>query len=137
MNGLFNALLDISKLDSGALQPNVSDFPVDGILKHMQTTFATAAREKGLDFRIVPSTQWVRSDAILLERILLNFLSNAVRYTESGGVIVGCRRKGPNLRIDVCDTGPALPRTNKAASSTSSTNWSPKKREGATAWDWA
>ena len=108
MNGLFNALLDISKLDSGTLQPNVSDFPIDSILKHMLTTFAAAAREKGLELRIVPSSAWVRSDAILLERILLNFLSNAVRYTEAGGVVVGCRRKGTKLRIDVCDTGPGI-----------------------------
>jgi signal transduction histidine kinase len=108
MNGLFNALLDISKLDSGALKPNVSDFPIDSVLKHMLTTFAAAASEKGLNLRIVPSSVWVRSDAILLERILLNFLSNAVRYTESGGVVVGCRREGTKLRVDVYDTGPGI-----------------------------
>jgi signal transduction histidine kinase/CheY-like chemotaxis protein len=108
MNALFNALLDVSKLDSGALKPKVSDFPIDSILKHMLTTFAAAAREKGLNLRIVQSSVWVRSDAILLERILLNFLSNAVRYTESGGVVVGCRRRGTKLRIDVCDAGPGI-----------------------------
>ena len=105
MNGLFNGLLDISKLDAGAMKPSISDFPIDSILKHMVSTFAATAREKGLNLRVVPSRAWVRSDAILLERILLNLVSNAVRYTETGGVVVGCRRKGDKLRIDVCDTG--------------------------------
>lgn len=108
MNGLFNALLDISKLDSGALKPNLSDFAVAGVLKRIEATFAAAAREKGLSFHVVPSSAWVHSDAILLERILLNLVSNAVRYTEAGGVVVGCRRKGRALRIDVCDTGSGI-----------------------------
>ena len=108
MNGLFNGLLDISKLDSGAMKPSISDFPIGSILKHMASTFAATAREKGLSLRVVPSRAWVRSDAILLERILLNLVSNAVRYTETGGVVVGCRRKGDKLRIDVCDTGSGI-----------------------------
>ena len=94
MNELFNALLDISKLDAGALSPNVSDFPIASILDHIESTFAAAALEKGLHFRMVPSSLWVRSDPILLERILLNLVSNAVRYTSSGGIVVGCRRAG-------------------------------------------
>jgi signal transduction histidine kinase/CheY-like chemotaxis protein len=108
MNGLFNALLDISKLDSGAMKPSLSDFAVAGILKRMEATFAAAARERGLSLRVVPSRLWVRSDPILLERILLNLVSNAVRYTEAGGVVVGCRRKRGTLRIDVCDTGSGI-----------------------------
>ena len=108
MNGLFNALLDISKLDSGTLKPSVSDFPIGGILKRMESTFAAPAHEKGLDLRVVSSSAWVRSDPILLERILLNLVSNAVRYTETGGVVVGCRRKGDKLRIDVCDSGSGI-----------------------------
>jgi signal transduction histidine kinase len=108
MNGLFGALLDISKLDSGAMKPSLSDFAVGGILKRMESTFATAAREKGLRLRVVPSSLWVRSDPILLERILLNLVSNAVRYTEAGSVVVGCRRKGESLRIDVCDSGTGI-----------------------------
>lgn len=105
MNELFNALLDISKLDAGALSPNVSDFPIVNILNRIESTFAAAALEKGLHFRMVPSSLWVRSDPILLERILLNLVSNAVRYTSSGGIVVGCRRDGDRLRIDVCDSG--------------------------------
>ena len=109
MNELFNALLDISKLDAGVLTPDLSDFPVDTLLKRIETTFAAAAREKGLKLRVVPSSAWVRSDFILLERILLNLVSNAVRYTHQGGVVIGCRRCGGQMRIDVCDSGIGVP----------------------------
>jgi signal transduction histidine kinase/CheY-like chemotaxis protein len=109
MNELFESLLDMSKLDAGALQPDVSDYPVQPLLTRIETTFAGAAREKGLRLRIMPSEARFRSDFILLERVLLNLVSNAVRYTERGGVAVGCRRRGDHLRIDVWDTGPGIP----------------------------
>lgn len=109
MNELFNALLDISRLDAGALNASLSEFPVNGVLNSIEATFAAAAREKGLRLRIVPSSAWVRSDAILLERILLNLVSNAVNYTPAGGVVVGCRRAGDRLRIEVCDSGFGIP----------------------------
>src|SRR5262249_46824653 len=86
MNDLFNAILDISKLDAGVLAPVISDFRVDQLLKRIETTFAATAREKGLRLRVVPNGAWIRSDFILLERILLNLVSNAVRYTATGGV---------------------------------------------------
>ena len=91
MNELFNSLLDISKLDAGVLALSISEFPVDQLLRRIETTFADAARKNGLRLRVVGSRAWVRSDLILLERILLNLVSNAVRYTERGGVVVGCR----------------------------------------------
>jgi signal transduction histidine kinase/CheY-like chemotaxis protein len=109
MNELFESLLDMSKLDAGVLQPNVSDYPVQPLLTRIETTFAGAAREKGLRLRVVPSKAWVRTDFILLERVLLNLVSNAVRYTEGGGVAVGCRRRGDHMRIDVWDTGSGIP----------------------------
>jgi signal transduction histidine kinase/CheY-like chemotaxis protein len=109
MNELFNALLDISKLDAGVLAPNISKFPIDRLLKRIETTFAAAAREKGLRLRVVSSSAWIRSDFILLERILLNLVSNAVRYTVRGGVVVGCRRRADVLRIEVLDTGIGIP----------------------------
>ena len=93
MNDLFNALLDISKLDAGVLSPKLSDFPVQQVLRRVETTFAGSAREKGLSFRVIPSDAWVRSDFILLERILLNLISNAIRYTQHGGIVVGCRKR--------------------------------------------
>ena len=108
MNELFNALLDMSKLDAGVLAPDIAEFPVGHLLDRIETTFAAAAREKGLRFSVVPSSAWVRSDAILLERILLNLVSNAIRYTSRGGVIVGCRRRGDSVRIEVWDSGIGL-----------------------------
>jgi signal transduction histidine kinase/CheY-like chemotaxis protein len=109
MNELFNALLDISKLDAGVLAPSISDFPLDRLLKRIETTFTTAARDKGLRLRMVSSRAWVRSDFILLERILLNLVSNAVRYTERGGIVIGCRLRDGRLRIDVYDSGIGIP----------------------------
>jgi signal transduction histidine kinase/CheY-like chemotaxis protein len=105
MNELFTALLDISKLDAGAMTASISEFPVSRVLSRIAATFTQAARDNGLSLRVVLSSAWVRSDPILLEQILLNLVSNAVRYTSSGGIVVGCRRVGDALRIDVCDTG--------------------------------
>jgi signal transduction histidine kinase/FixJ family two-component response regulator len=108
MNELFEALLDMSKLDAGVLEPDVSAFPVGPLLARMETTFGEVARAKGLRLQVVPSGAWVRSDFILLERILLNLVSNAVRHTARGGVLIGCRRRGGRLRIDVCDSGAGI-----------------------------
>jgi signal transduction histidine kinase len=109
MNELFDALMDISKLEAGVLSPSLVQFPIERILKRLQTTFAEAAREKGLRLIVMPSKEWVRSDPILLERILLNLVSNAVRYTASGGVLIGCRSRDQMLRIEIWDTGPGIP----------------------------
>jgi CheY-like chemotaxis protein len=106
---LFESLLDMTKLEAGILQPSVAEFPVSRLLERVETTFAEAARKKGLGLSVVRSDAWVASDPILLERILLNLVSNAVRYTEHGGVLVGCRCRGDRLRIDVYDTGPGIP----------------------------
>lgn len=110
MNELFAALLDISKLDAGVLVPDVSEFSVEHLLKRMDATFAAAAEAKGLSLKVVSSGLWVRSDIILLERILQNLVSNAVRFAADGRVLVGCRRRGGELRIEVCDTGPGIPK---------------------------
>ena len=95
--------------DAGVLSTNITDLPIAHILKRIESTFTGAAREKGLSFRVVTSSAWVRSDVILLERIILNLASNAVRYTSSGGVVVGCRHRGNLVRIEVCDSGPGIP----------------------------
>jgi signal transduction histidine kinase/CheY-like chemotaxis protein len=109
MNELFEALLDMTKLDAGILQANPVEFAVQRLLDRIETTFAELADEKGLSLRVVPCSAWVRSDPILLERILFNLVANAVRYTARGGVVVGCRRCATQLRIDVCDTGAGIP----------------------------
>jgi signal transduction histidine kinase/CheY-like chemotaxis protein len=109
MNELFNALLDISRLDAGALAPKVTEFPVAKLLKRVHTTFVDTAQATGLELRVISSEAWVRSDFVLLEQVLLNLVSNAVRYTERGGILVGCRRRGGQLRIEVWDTGAGIP----------------------------
>jgi signal transduction histidine kinase/CheY-like chemotaxis protein len=105
MNELFNALLDISRLDAGVLAPTISEFPVDQLLKRIAMTFSATAREKRVRLQVISNEAWIRSDVILLERILLNLVSNAVRYTVKGGILIGCRRRAGLLRIEVWDTG--------------------------------
>ena len=109
MNELFEALLDMSKLEAGILQPHLTEFPVDRLLARIEDTFAGAAREKGLRLVVVPSGARVKSDSILLQRILMNLVSNAVHCTTRGGVLVGSRQRGGRLRIDIFDTGSGIP----------------------------
>ena len=113
MDEMFNSLLDISRLDAGILTPKITEFPIARLLQKIETRFDQATREKGLRLRVRRSDAWVRSDAMLLERILLNLVSNAVRYTLRGGIIVGCRRRGEMLRIEVWDSGPGIPEDQK------------------------
>jgi signal transduction histidine kinase len=109
MNEMFNALLDISKLDAGVLLPKADEFPIARLLQIIETTFGQATRDKGLRLQVVRNDAWVRSDPLLLERILLNLVSNAMRYTLRGGIVVGCRQRSEMLRIEVWDTGPGIP----------------------------
>ena len=114
MNELFGSLLDISKLDAGVVRPNISVFPVRALLERIKTTFEATAREKGLRLRIVSSGAFILSDFILLERVLMNLVSNAVWYTIRGGVVVGCRRCAGIVRIEVWDSGIGIPEDQRA-----------------------
>ncbi|AWU97118.1 NahK/ErcS family hybrid sensor histidine kinase/response regulator [Azospirillum ramasamyi] len=107
---LLSALLDISKLDAGAVTPEVTDFPLRGILAPLATEYAAVAAERGIDLKVVGTGAVVRSDMRLLRRIVQNFLSNALRYVQGGRVVVGCRRTGDGIRIEVWDNGPGIPR---------------------------
>jgi signal transduction histidine kinase len=102
---LLNALLDVSELEVGAIKPRYEDFPINNIFTSIFQSFAPLAKDKNLQFRIVPSNITVRSDPDLLERILGNYMSNAIRYTEAGSVMIGCRRRGNKVSIEVWDTG--------------------------------
>ena len=105
---IISTLLDISKLDAGALEPDISVFPINELLRHLATEFSAIAKDQELDLHVVPSSAWVRSDAKLLRRVVQNFLSNAIRYTASGKILMGCRRMKGYLRIEVWDTGPGM-----------------------------
>ena len=102
---LLNALLDVSELEVGAIKPRHEIFSVNNILISIFQSFLPLAKDKELGFRIVPSSLYVESDPALLERILGNFMSNAIRYTDKGSVLIGCRRKGSEVSIEVWDTG--------------------------------
>jgi signal transduction histidine kinase len=107
---LLKTLLDISKLDAGVMTPEVRVVSLADILASLGSDFAPIVAQKGLEFRIGPTRAHVRTDPLLLRRILQNLISNAVRYTPSGGVLVGVRRAGPDaLRIVVADTGVGIP----------------------------
>ncbi|WP_181706312.1 PAS domain-containing hybrid sensor histidine kinase/response regulator [Chthonobacter rhizosphaerae] len=106
---ILGAVLDISRLDTGALRPEVGLFRIDEILKPLKMEFEPLARDKGLDFRVVMSTATVRSDRRLLRRLLQNLISNAIKYTQTGRVLVGCRRRDGRLMITVHDTGIGIP----------------------------
>jgi Na+/proline symporter/signal transduction histidine kinase len=112
---IFAALLDISRLDTGAMTAEMTDFRIDELLQRLEVEFAPLAREKGLDLKFVPCSQAVRSDRRLLRRLLQNLVSNAIKYTPRGSVLVGCRRRGALLRIEVHDTGIGIPHAKRRA----------------------
>lgn len=106
---ILGSLLDISRLESGKLETRVRDFALEPLLEALAREFGIIASSRGLNFRHVPTHCWVHSDEALLRRIVQNLLSNAVRYTRQGDVLLGCRRDGERLRIEVHDTGPGIP----------------------------
>ncbi len=109
LEALFNELLDISKIDAGAIRPSVADFPLDALLARLHMDLEPEAFEKGLRLRVHAPKVFVRSDPLLLERVLRNLIGNAIRYTERGGILVGVRRRAGLLRIEVWDTGIGIP----------------------------
>lgn len=109
MSRLLNALLDISKLESGAIKPEPADFTVAQIFEELRTEFAGLAANKGLRLDIEPSKQCVRSDPSLVEQIMRNLVSNAIKYTREGCVRLRCLHEESLVRIEVLDTGVGIP----------------------------
>ncbi|WP_421694675.1 NahK/ErcS family hybrid sensor histidine kinase/response regulator [Aestuariivirga sp.] len=106
---ILSALLDISRLDAGVMKAEIVPFRIDDILQPLALEFGPAARKKGLKFTVVPCGLALESDRKLLRRVLQNFVSNAIKYTKEGRVLMGCRRRGGLLSIEVHDTGPGIP----------------------------
>ena len=111
MQDLLDGLLDISKLDAGAVQVNLHATPLNAIFEQIRLAMLDAASDKGLRLRVRPTSAWVRSDPVLLQRILQNLVANAVRYTQQGSVLLACRPSGDGpdsgarVRIEVWDSG--------------------------------
>lgn len=108
-NALLDGLLDVSRLDAGVLEPKIRDVAIADILDQIETEFSQTAREKRLAFRVVQSSSIIRTDPTLLGRILRNLVSNALRYTDRGRVLIGCRHHGQQLALEIWDSGVGIP----------------------------
>src|SRR5882762_502921 len=106
---ILGALLDISRLDAGAMTPSITSFKIGDLTRSLEIEFAPIARAKALKLTFVPSSLPVESDRLMLRRLLQNLVSNAIKYTPHGRVLVGCRRHGQSLRIGIYDTGVGIP----------------------------
>ncbi len=109
MSGMLNTLLDINQIDAGTVQPEMIRFPINGLLTKLLDEFTYHAEARGLTLHVVPSSAVVYSDPRLLEQIMRNLLSNALKYTRHGKVLLGCRHSLGVLSIEVWDTGIGIP----------------------------
>ena len=113
LDELFNRLLDISRLDTGAIEPRMAVFTITSLLQTLDARFAQLAANRNIEFRVrLAATANVYSDPSLLIEIVMNLLSNAFRYTERGGVLLATRRRGRRLLIQIWDTGPGIAQEN-------------------------
>jgi PAS domain S-box-containing protein len=109
VESLLRTLVDISKLDAGVVKPDVVSFCIQSLFETLSAEYRELANAEGLDFRFVNCSAVVKSDSQLLARILRNFLTNAIRYTKTGKILLGCRRRDDKLLIQVWDTGSGIP----------------------------
>ena len=114
LEGLFSELLDITRIDSGGVEVHEQHFEVADILRKLRLHFEPTAFEKGLALRLRGGARVVRADPLLVERILRNLVSNAIRYTNDGSVLVSCRQRGERVLLQVWDTGVGIRETEQA-----------------------
>lgn len=105
MSSILSSLLDVNRLESGTLRPSLSDFSLSDVFESLAADFAGPLQEKGVRLRLIRCNLVVRSDRRMLEEMIRNLLSNSVRYTDRGRILLGCRRAGDTIRIEVWDTG--------------------------------
>ncbi|MGB5279057.1 MAG: PAS domain S-box protein [Gammaproteobacteria bacterium] len=108
---LLDTYLNLSRLEAGTITPEISEFPANDLLARIRDEYMQQAQDKGLSLHVVPSTLVTRSDWALLDRILENLVSNAIKYTDCGKVLVGCRRQTDTFRFEVWDTGQGIAHT--------------------------
>jgi Na+/proline symporter/signal transduction histidine kinase len=111
---ILGALLDISRLDAGAMTPSITSFRMSDLMRSLEIEFTPIARGKDIDLTFVSCSLPVESDRLMLRRLLQNLISNAVKYTLHGRVLVGCRRRGQSLQIVIHDTGVGVPALKRA-----------------------
>jgi len=109
LRGLLNRLLDVAKLDAGSMTPQRRGLPVSELFEHVMREFSGLAAEQGIALRVVESSVEIDTDPDLFRRVLGNLVANAIHYTERGGVLIGCRRRGGDALVQVWDTGPGIP----------------------------
>jgi two-component system CheB/CheR fusion protein len=109
MSGMLNALLDINQIEAGVVHPEITDFRIDDLFNRLRDEFSYHAQAKGLTFHVEPCGLYVASDPRLLEQMIRNLLSNALKYTTQGKVLLGCRRHGDRVGIEIWDTGIGIP----------------------------
>ncbi len=110
LNGLLTAILDISRLDAGVVAPAIDSVDLGALLGRLSSEYEPKAADKGLELRLIKRPLHALADPSLLERALRNLIENAFRYTPNGGVLIGLRRRGDRVRIDVVDTGVGVPK---------------------------
>ncbi|MDN7863651.1 hybrid sensor histidine kinase/response regulator [Burkholderia multivorans] len=110
LDTLFGALLDVSRLDAGIVDVHRRPFAIDTVLARVCNEYLLDASAKGLRLSRVPCRAIVDSDPVLIERVVRNLVSNAVRYTDAGRIVVGCRYRGARIAIEIRDTGRGIPR---------------------------
>ena len=110
MSGMLNTLLDINQIEAGTVEAHKVGFPIDDILRRLRGEFTYMAQSQGLRLRVVSSNLIVLSDPQLLEQMMRNLLANALKYTRTGKILVGCRRRGDMVNIEIIDTGIGIPK---------------------------
>lgn len=112
LEGLLESLLDISKLDAGVISINNKSFSIQGLFDILENEFNSIAKKKGLSIHFIPTSLCANSDSQIIEQILRNLISNAIRYTDHGKVLVGCRRSKNSVLLSVYDTGIGIEKKN-------------------------